>query len=160
MEVHMKDARKLGEGQLNIKNWKTFPLLVGYNGRFETQMVFGNLCMNRSLALAFSNYAIESGQFGLSVPTGIPILPEGGLLLVMTLSHEKKIEVGEYSIASEATRRLAHYALFQAKGRINPLGDLKVYIHDLQPDFVEGEILEEGQSYWPSLVGRFRAALV
>ncbi|MCB9614846.1 MAG: hypothetical protein H6721_04955 [Sandaracinus sp.] len=141
---------------LTIQHTDRSPNLDGVPADFTPTMAFANVSFGSSLSLAFTTYTIERGQFGISVPTGIPTVPEGGMIFRMELSGSP-LAVGEYTTEGGSGGRLAATSFFHSRGRVLPLAPHQLTITELTDDHVCGELSVEGDSASPAVVGRFRA---
>jgi len=141
---------------LTIQNGARSPHLEGVAPTFVPTMAFANVSFGSNLSLAITSYTIEAGQFGLSVPTGNPTVPEGGLIFRMELSGSP-LAAGEYTEAGGAAGRVTGTSLYHSRGRVVPMDTHKVTITELTDDHVCGEIAVDGEPSWPAVVGRFRA---
>ncbi|MCU0674999.1 MAG: hypothetical protein MUE69_19690 [Myxococcota bacterium] len=139
---------------LTIQNGAQSPNLEGVPAAFAPTMAFANVSFGSNLSLALTTYTIERGQFGLSVPTGNPTVPEGGLIFRMELSASP-LAAGEYTEAGGAAGRVTGSSLYHSRGRILPFATHKLIVTELTDDHVCGELVAEGDG--PAVVGRFRA---
>ncbi|MBX3274651.1 MAG: hypothetical protein KF729_30575 [Sandaracinaceae bacterium] len=146
--------------ELTIQNAARSPHLDGVAAAFAPTMAFANVTMGRSLSLAFSSYEIaRHPQFGLSVPVGVPTVPEGGMIVTMTITSPEQLTPAEYTRVASDAGRLASTGFFHSRGRVNPMADLRVTITELTAEHVCGEIAIDGSSNWPAPTGRFRAEI-
>lgn len=139
---------------LTIQNGAQSPNLEGVPAAFAPTMAFANVSFGSNLSLALTTYTIERGQFGLSVPTGNPTVPEGGLIFRMELSASP-LAAGEYTEAGGAAGRVTGSSLYHSRGRVLPFATHKLVVTELADDHVCGELTAEGDG--PAVVGRFRA---
>lgn len=141
---------------LTIQNGAQSPHLEGVPATFSPTMAFANVSFGSNLSLALTTYTIERGQFGLSVPTGNPTVPEGGLIFRMDLSASP-LAAGEYTEAGGAAGRVSGSSLYHSRGRVLPIATHKLTITELTDDHVCGELSVDGDGSSPAVVGRFRA---
>lgn len=123
-----------------------------------------------TLSMALATYELEADpQFGLSIPVGVPGVPAGELIYVVTLAlddPEGVIAVGDtFADATGedtgAAGRIANHGLYSGTaGRINPLGQTTIEITTLTDEQVCGTITAVGETElqsFPTLTGTFAA---
>lgn len=122
------------------------------------------------LSGAVATYALEPDpQFGLSIPVGVPEVPDDGLIYLFTLTLDDTagtIAAGAtFTDAAEGTEdadgRIANHGLYSgASGRINPLGPTTIEINEIDDEWVCGTITSVGRTdiqTFPTLNGTFAA---
>lgn len=139
---------------LTIRGGAQSPNLEGVPAVFVPTMAFANVSFGSNLSLALTTYTIESGQFGISVPTGNPTVPEGGLIFRTELSASP-LAVGEYTEAGGAAGRITGSSLYHSRGRVLPFATHQLVITELTDDHVCGELSAADDG--TAVIGRFRA---
>ena len=143
---------------LTLSGLDRSPYLEGAGATIAVSTGFADVTLNSSTSLVFATYTIEADpQFGLSAPTGVPDVPEGGMIFQLSLDPSGDLAAGVFNEDGEgAAGRVSHESMYRGDHRINPLADHTVTITEVTDEHVCGEIAPEEGASWPGVSGTFK----
>ncbi len=134
------------------------------DGIMEIGSAFAEDRLSSGVKFLISTYEVqEDPQFGWSVPTGVPTVPEDGLILTCYIVASDGLQVGEYTSEDGEFGRIANIGLYHSSGRINPLGNTTIVINEITDEYILGEISGIGETEYqqfPTLNGNFKLAIL
>ncbi len=134
------------------------------DGLMEIGSAFAEDRLSSGATFLISTYEVEEDpQFGWSVPTGVPDVPEDGLILTCRIVASEGLQVGEYTSEDGEFGRIGNIALFHSSGRINPIGSTTIVITEITEEYIKGEISGIGETEYqqfPTLNGHFKLAIL
>ncbi len=134
------------------------------DGLMEVNSAFAEDRLSSGVKFLISTYEVqEDPQFGWSVPTGVPTVPEDGLILTCYIVASDGLQVGEYTSEDGEVGRIANIGLYHSSGRINPIGSTTIVINEITEEYILGEISGIGETEYqqfPTLNGHFKLAIL
>jgi len=134
------------------------------DGIMEIGSAFAEDRLSSGVKFLISTYEVEEDpQFGWSVPTGVPTVPEDGLILTCYIVASEGLQVGEYTSEDGEVGRIANIGLYHSSGRINPIGSTTIVITEITEEYILGEISGIGETEYqqfPTLNGNFKLAIL
>ena len=146
-EVVEEVVEEIADNDIIISGTERDEDFPNIDGQMEVVSAFAEEGFDYGVEFLISTYQIEEDpQFGWSVPTGIPSVPEGGLILTCRLNVEDGLQVGEYTSEDNELGRIGNIGLYHSSCRINPISSPVIVITEVTDEYIKGEISTVGET--------------